>query len=334
MEYLVIDTESCTGKDDDGNLCSIGYCICNEKLKITEREDVLFNPIPKRFSVGDKSNAKRTGVTFAYEIEDFRKAPRFNERYDFVKSLFKNRTVIGFAMVNDVKYLNDACDKYGLPRIEFKFIDTQFIYQLFHPEANSVGLKTLGEKYNLAYTEHRSDDDAAVSVMLLKTFLDEEKMTLDGALEKFGAHMGVNDAEGYHMNYSDALNTEQFGLKRSKKIQSLLFCEFTSRLPAKRGRGKICFSYKVEKLDVNYTRTLIRLLVEKGYSFTRDADACSVFVINDQNDNDKRKLLVDQIKKRKITIMTLKEFENFVGYERNLFFNDKVFLAGYYETKL
>ena len=32
--------------------------------------------------------------------------------------------------------------------------------------------------------------------------------------------------------------------------------------------------------------------------------------------------------------MTLKEFENFVGYERNLFFNDKVFLAGYYETKL
>ena len=62
MEYLVIDTESCTGKDDDGSLCSIGYCICNEKLKITEREDVLFNPMPKRFSVGDKSNARRTGV--------------------------------------------------------------------------------------------------------------------------------------------------------------------------------------------------------------------------------------------------------------------------------
>ena len=101
--------------------------------------------------------------------------------------------------------------------------------------------------------------------MLLKTFLDEENLTLDEAIEKFGVHKGVNDAEGYHMNYSDALNTEQFGLKRSKKIQSLLFYEFISRLPAKRGRGKICFSYKVEKLDVNYTRTLIRLLVEKGY---------------------------------------------------------------------
>ena len=334
MEYLVIDTESCTGKDDDGSLCSIGYCICNDKLEITDREDVLFNPIPQRFSVGDKSNAKRTGVTFAYEVEDFRKAPRFNERYDFVKSLFENRIVIGFAMVNDVKYLNDACDKYGLPRIEFEFVDAQFIYQLFHPETNSVGLKTLGEKYNLTYTEHRSDDDAAVSVMLLKTFLDEEKLTLDEAIEKFGVHNGVNDAERCHMNYSDALNTEQFGLKRSKKIQSLLFYEFISRLPVKRGRGKVCFSYKVEKLDVNYTRTLIKLLVEKGYSFTRDADACSVFVINDQNNNDKRKLLVEQIKKRKIAILTLKEFEKLVGYEENYAFNDKVFLAGYYETKL
>ena len=74
--------------------------------------------------------------------------------------------------------------------------------------------------------------------------------------------------------------------------------------------------------------------VEKGYSFTRDADACSVFVIKDQNNNDKRKLLVEQIKKRKIAILTLKEFEKLVGYEENYAFNDKVFLAGYYETKL
>ncbi len=334
MEYLVIDTESCTGKDNDGSLCSIGYCVCDDKLNIITREDVLFNPLPKRFAVGDKKNAKRTGVTFAYEVEDFRKAPRFNEKYKFVKSLFDNRVVIGFAMVNDVKYLNDACDKYELPRIKFEFIDAQFLYQLFHPEANSIGLKTLGEKYNLKYTEHRSDDDAAVSVMLLKAFLDEEKFTLDEAIEKFSFHRGVNDASGYHMNYSDALNTEQFGLKRSKKIQALLLYEYISRLPVKRGRGKICFSYKVEKLDVNYTRTLIKLLTEKGYSFTRDADACSIFVVNDANDNDKRKLLIEQIKKRKITIVTLREFEKFIGYEENYPFNDKVFLSGYYETKL
>ena len=334
MEYLAIDTESCTGKDSDGSLCSVGYCACDENLNIIDREDVLINPLPKRFAVGDTKNAKRTGVTFAYEVEDFRKAPKFSEKYEFIKSLFRGRTIIGFSMVNDIKYLNDACDKYGLERIEFAFIDAQFLYQLIHPEANSVGLKTLGEKYGLKYTEHRSDDDAAVSVMFLKKFLEEENTTLTELMKKFGVHNGVNDSDGYHMNYSDALNTEQFGLKRSKKIQSILFYDFISSIPSKRGKGKICFSYKTEKLDVNYTRTLIKLLVEKGYGFTRDADSCSLFVVTDKNDNDKRKILVEQIKKRKVTIITLCELEYLCGYEKDFTFDDKDFLSKYYETKL
>lgn len=334
MEYLAIDTESCTGKDNDGSLCSIGYCICDENLNITSREDILFNPLPKRFAVGDKKNAKRTGVTFAYEVEDFRKAPKFSEKYKFVKSLFSDRIVIGFSMVNDVKYLNDACDKYGLERIQFEFIDAQFLYQLIHPEANSVGLKTLGEKYGITYIEHRSDDDAAVSVTFLKKFLEEENIILSELVEKYSVHSGINDLHGYHMNYSDALNTELFGLKRSKKIQSVLFYDFISSLSTKRGKGKICFSYKTEKLDVNYTRSLIKLSTEKGYGFTRDADSCSLFVVTDKNDNDKRKALVEQIKKRKVTIITLPEFEELCGYEKNLNFNDKEILAKYYETRL
>lgn len=334
MEYLVIDTESCTGKDNDGSLCSIGYCVCDENLNIIKQEDVLFNPMPRRFSVGDKKNAKRTGIKFAYEVEDFRKAPRFIEKYEFVKSLFQSRTVIGFAMVNDVKYLNDACDKYGVPRIQYEFIDAQFIYSLLHPEANSIGLKTLGEKYDLKYTEHRSDDDAAVSVTLLKKILEQEGISLNDVLIKYSVHNGVNDELGYHMNYSDALNTEKFGLKRSKKIQSILFADYVAKQPQKRGKGRICFSYKIEKSDVNYTRTLVKLITEKGYSFTRDADACSIFVVSDSEENDKRKELVEQVKKRKITIMMLGDFEKFVGYEKDNEFDDTEFLAEYYETRL
>lgn len=334
MEYLVIDTESCTGKDNDGSLCSIGYAVCDENLNIIKQEDVLFNPLPKRFAVGDKKNAKRTGVTFAYEVEDFRKAPRFSERYDFVRSLFENRIVLGFAMVNDVKYLNDACNKYNLPRITYEFIDAQFIYQLIHPEANSIGLKTLGEKYELHYTEHRSDDDAAVSVMLLKKFLEEENLSLNEIVNKYSIHYGKNSSDGYHMNYSDALNTEDFGLKRSKKIQSILFFDYVSKLPKKRTKNRICFSYKLEKADVNYTRTLIKLINEKGYSFTRDADACNVFVCYDDEDNDKRKTCAMQVKKRDLVIMSVKDFEKQIGYTRNAEFNDKEFLAEYYETKL
>ena len=64
MEYLVIDTESCTGKDNDGSLCSIGYAVCDENLNIIKQEDVLFNPLPKRFAVGDKKKRKADGRYF------------------------------------------------------------------------------------------------------------------------------------------------------------------------------------------------------------------------------------------------------------------------------
>ena len=47
MEYLVIDTESCTGRDNDGSLCSLGYAICDENLNVLEQRDLLFNPLPK-----------------------------------------------------------------------------------------------------------------------------------------------------------------------------------------------------------------------------------------------------------------------------------------------
>lgn len=336
MEYLVIDTESCTGRSTDGSLCSIGYAICDEKLNIIEQKDLLFNPIPKRFAVGDKKHAKRTGVTFAYEVEDFRKAPKFKECYEEVKQLFTDRLVIGFSMANDVKYINDACDKYKLPRISFEFIDVQYVYQQIHPETNSVGLKTLCERYDLKYREHRSDDDAAASVMLLNAFLIEEGLTLSETIDKFGVHYGINSENGYYMPFSDALIHEEFGLTRSRKIQSLLYTEYVRRLPKYKNREKVCFSYAVEKLNVNYTRTLIELILKQGYTFTRDADQCDYFVYLSPEENDKRREALKLIKKRKITQLPVAELEKKLGYEKNMSFydDDENFLKDFYMTKI
>ena len=99
MQYLIIDTESCTGKSDDGSLCSLGYAIADENFNIVERNDLLINPLPKRFAVGDKKNLKRTGVMFAYGVEEFRRAPTFKDRYYDVKRLFNGRLVLGFAKI-------------------------------------------------------------------------------------------------------------------------------------------------------------------------------------------------------------------------------------------
>jgi hypothetical protein len=116
--------------------------------------------MPKKFLIGSKKSIIKTGVTFAYEVDEFRKAPRFYEIYDKIKELFNGRIVLGFSLANDIKYINNACDFFKLERICYEFYDIQFIYQLLHPEEKAVGLKTLNQKYSIEYIEHRSDEDA------------------------------------------------------------------------------------------------------------------------------------------------------------------------------
>ena len=59
-----------------------------------------------------------------------------------------------------------------------------------------------------------------------------------------------------------------------------------------------------------------------------------MFVCYDDEDSDKRKTCAMQVKKRDVVIMSVKDFEKQIGYTRNAEFNDKEFLAEYYETKL
>ena len=332
MEYVVIDTESCTGRSDDGSLCSIGYAICDENFNVLQKEDLLINPLPKRFSVGDKKNAKRTGVTFSYTVEEFRRAPRFNEIYNKVKEIFTDRTVIGFSMANDVKYLNNACDSFNLPRIEYFFYDVQFIYQLLFPDETSVGLKTLNEKYKIEYVEHRSDEDAVGSLILLKKFLDNLGFSFDEVIKKYGIHAGENTVDGYHIGFSDAIIQEKFGLKRSKRIQGIIFSDYIKKLPKRSCHEKVCFSYKIERSDVNFVRSLIDLIYSKEWCYTHDTDICTVYVTDEEDDKRLNYLSLKQ--RKKIRTLSLSEFKILVGYEKDFDYDDSKFLTAYYKTKI
>lgn len=328
MEYIVIDTESCTGKSNDGSLCSVGLLVCDDKLNVISREDILCNPIPKKFTVGDKKHEKQTHVVFSYTEEEFRKAPKFCDIYDKIKMFFTGRTVLGFAMSNDIKYLNDACDKYSLPRLEYDFYDIQYIYQLLHPEATKVGLKTLADNYGITFCEHRSDEDAYVSSLVLKNAVDE-KGSLNSVISEYSIHPGRNSANGYYNCYSDAVTLEKFGLKRSKRIQNAILYTYISGMPRQKGK-KVCFSQNVEKLDVDYVRTIVDLMYEKGYVYTNNADDCSVFITHGKADY--REESLDRRKRRKATKFSLSEFENIVGYEENFTYDDVKLLETYYHS--
>lgn len=332
MEYIVIDTESCTGSTTDGSLCSIGYVIANENLQALYYRDILINPLPKKFAVGDKKNLKRTGVMFAYSEEEFRKAPTFKFFYNEIVNLLTDRIVLGFSMANDVKYINDVCDKFNLPRITYRYMDIQFLYQLLYPNENSIGLKTLAKRYGIEYTEHRSDEDAIVSLKILNSFLAEKSYTYNNLIAEYDVKYGINCAKGYHTPYSVALFRQEKGLKLSRKLQNYIFTEYLSALPKKLSGEIYCFSYGIEKLNPDLLRSFIDKIYLEKNSFTRDADLCTVYVrLNENELNDSKLLIVQQTSKRIKRIITLKELQQELNIIKCKKYDDTKLLTSLYE---
>ena len=106
MRILSFDIESCTGNPYDASLCSFGYVVAEDD-KITEQNDVLCNPVPARFTLGNFG--KTPEIKFAYTVKQFRSQPRFDRRYRAIKGLFESAdVVIGFALQNDLKFINNT----------------------------------------------------------------------------------------------------------------------------------------------------------------------------------------------------------------------------------
>ena len=78
------------------------------------------------------------------EEEEFRKSPRFSKVYNDIKRLFlKADLCIGFAVGNDVRYLNNACQAFRLPLIAYRFIDVQMLAGYIDEENKGMGLSRL-----------------------------------------------------------------------------------------------------------------------------------------------------------------------------------------------
>ena len=166
--------------------------------------------------------------------------------------------------------------------------------------------------------------------MLLKKFLEAEDTTLASVVKKYKIHKGVNSTNGYYVCYSDAVIEGLYGLRISKRIQSYVFAEYLKNLPyVQKPVERICFSAKIEKLDVDFVRTLIDMCYERNFVYDHDTDLTTIFVTDDKED--KRILYLNEKQRKRLKIMSLEEFCKFLGYTENFIYSDKTFLTNYYQ---
>ncbi len=185
MRILSYDIESTTGSHSDGSMCTFGYCIADEKFNIIEQRDIVMRPRGKRYE---------SRIKLHYDKAFIKAQNPFPDHYEEIKRLFKESDlIIGFSVSNDVDFLNNACEVYSLDKIEYEFLDIQLLHKTVEKRQNACGLESVAQEMGIEYLAHRSDEDARVTLLLLKNITEKLGMSINEVLKKYHITQGINN---------------------------------------------------------------------------------------------------------------------------------------------
>lgn len=284
MKILSMDVESCTGKFTNASICSFGYCISDENFNIIEQKDIIINPIPKKFFNG---RAQKAGIQLAYPEEVFRNSFRFDHYYNEIASLFEDALVVGFAIDNDVKYVNNACDYFHKNRIKYKFLDVQILHRVVNDLPNCIGLAAAGQQLHENFIPHRSDEDARMTLLLLKNICETLGLGVEEVAEKYCVTFGENGENDFKPCVAKSDELKKMSKNRTKN-KNILIHNFIKKITnskrvygGKFARKNICFSKEILNGDVDVVRKLIKRIYALGGKFVTNIESAHIFVAVD-----------------------------------------------------
>lgn len=172
--FLFFDCECANCFDGVGKICSLGYVLTDDELNVIESEDVVMNPETEfdwyLFSPKNKCQ-------LAYSKDYFRSKPNFDAFYKKLKTLFSNGNtyVAGFAVANDVGFVNSACERYNRDYINFRAFDVQnLLDKTFNAKKKLFEWAEFLECDMSSLASHKSVDDAMATMLVFKKVCEKE----------------------------------------------------------------------------------------------------------------------------------------------------------------
>ena len=306
MKYLFFDIECCDGN----HICSFGYVIVNNNFEILEKKDLVMNP-EKEFRLG--RDAFNPRIHLAYNESTFRKQKTFRYFYDTIKNLMTSNDIVllGHSITADLQYLKIACERYNLPILYLKVYDTQNFYYQLNNKYSSRSLdniiKDLGIDISNLF-EHKSDDDAYMSMLVTKEICKRLNCSIDEILELCDKSLIDSDKK---VEKSERAQKRQF----SKKLKAI-----AEKYPERNSWKSICLSDSIKENNINGRFNLIKTIFDNGYNYTCKASICYYFVTGQSYGE--RDLSCDnhiENSDRQITKITLKDLSKMLGVEVNEF---------------
>ncbi len=315
MKILSFDIESTTGSHKDGSMCTLGYCIADGDFNVLTQKDLVMKPHTKRFESKTKLH---------YDKEFLSKCNPFPHFYDEIKSLFScGYCVIGFSVMNDVDFLNNACEIYSLKRIEYTFLDVQLIYKTVYKKPTLSSLSSIAEELNFEYLAHRSDEDARATLLVLKHILKDTGLTLNELLKKYHITVGINS----ELEISPCQN----GTFTHREINYLILDFVKNNFKHKRyykgglSRKTFAFADYIKFDDVDKFRCIIKRIYDLNARLAPIENA-NIYVCDEgkMTDKDKRRIAEKNATKNRITVISLDELYSLLGELPKLDFSSDV----------
>ena len=315
MKILSYDIESTTGSHSDASMCTFGYCIADEKFNIIEQRDIVMRPYTKRYE---------SRIKLHYDKSFIKAQEPFPFWYDEIKNLFAScDLVIGFSVSNDVDFLNNACQVYKLDKITYDFVDVQLLHKTIYKKQNMCGLESVANDFQIEYLAHRSDEDARVTLLVLKKMIDELGLCVNDVLKKFHITPGVN-------NQIETVPCTN-GTYTKKEINYLinLFIEKNYR-HSRRYKGGLSFKSFAFSDEIRYGDIdLYRKIIKKIYDLNGrvgQIENSNHFVTKEGvlTDKESKSLALRNEGRKRITAITLEKALSMVGELPDMDFSSDV----------
>ncbi len=312
MNYVFFDIECANCLHGEGKICSFGYVKTDENFNVIKKKDILMDPAAP-FLLGNARTGN--GIRLAYPLFRFRWAHTFPSYYHEIRDLLedKDSLAFGFAVLQDASYLLYSCKRYQLTPINFKFYDIQLFEKELHHLKNPSGLDTLVEKYHeQIFTYHRSDDDALMTMEVLRSLLKENNYKVEDVLSNYPAGLSNTKKLIETLEERRLLKNKKEELR---KRQDILFSFYAKRnVPIESSDISL---YKknifLTKIVLNDYLSLLEknrnLILKKGAKIVRCSSDADILVLLDK---DRNSSFFNHCKKDAV-IMTMKELLKKLG---------------------
>lgn len=255
MKYLFFDLECSNCFGGNNKVCEFGAIITDEKFNIIKKMNIPMNPGSGRACRFDMSIYKRDPeFDWAYDFDYYFSCPKFYEFYKEIKAIMeaKDTIVFGYAVDNDIRYLNSACKQYNLEPITYIAYDVQLIKRAYKKEKQEIrGLKgafieLCGSQKLLGLVPHLSMDDARMTMMVFKQICENMKMSAGEIMDLCDdlKYDSVQYIKEYEFKQKDKLlHPEKYKRRRKSKDECQIawgnfYREYESQLKKEESIGR------------------------------------------------------------------------------------------------